>query len=59
MCVMKLFIKEGDIMDWVYLELKDNLLFEEDGTLYCESKFEDYEEANQYLIDNDLRATIK
>lgn len=45
-------------MPWTYLEFKKNQLWMEDGTLYIKDKFESGTQAEQHLIENDLRATI-
>lgn len=44
--------------DWLYLIFKDGKLYEEDGTLYTNKVFDSESMAEQYLIDEDLRATI-
>lgn len=53
-------------MTWEYLELRDLPteggfgLFMEDGTMYLQGCiFNSLAEAEQYLIDKDLRATIR
>lgn len=44
---------------WAYVEFKDGYLYNtEDGTKYLTNKFFDESDAEQYLIENDLRATI-
>jgi hypothetical protein len=43
---------------WIYLYFQNGKLFEENGDLYCNEVFSSLLEAESYLIDNDLRASI-
>ena len=42
-----------------YVEYKEGQLFCDDGTLYLQEKFSSEEEAEKFLFDNDLRASIR
>lgn len=48
------------MMTWDYLifNIKDGKLYYEDGCIYLDHSFNTLDQAEQYLIDNDLRATI-
>jgi len=44
---------------WIYLTFKNGKLFDENGDLYAQEVFASELEAEKYLIENNLRATIK
>ena len=41
-----------------HLTFVDGKLYDEDGQLFVEQSFENEDDADQWLIDNDVRATI-
>ena len=50
---------DGHTMDWDYVNYKDGKLWTDDMELYCDETFQSVEEAEEYLKDNDIRATIR
>lgn len=50
--------------EWVYLDFDYNdetctgVLKNQDGSLYCQTVFSSIDDAEKYLINNDLRASI-
>lgn len=46
-------------MEWTYLSLVDGYLVDDDGDRYCDVMFQSAEQADAYLVENDLRATIR
>lgn len=46
-------------IDWVYLTYEYGKLYDEMGDPYTDRYFASEEEAEQWLIDNDCRASIR
>lgn len=44
---------------WAYLTFDNGYLYCEDGTKYVSNYFDDEEDAETYLEENDLRASIR
>lgn len=46
-------------MKWEYLDLVDGFLLTEDGSKFLDIKFNTPFDAEKYLIDNDIRGTVR
>ena len=44
---------------WSYYTFRDGKLYDEDDNLAFDKTFADEKDAEQYLIDNDMRVTVK
>lgn len=44
---------------WYYLTFENGRLYDEEGYLFVNCEFASASEADQYLIDQDLRASIR
>lgn len=47
------------MMTWTYVEYKNGQLFTDEGDLFIVKLFYSESEAEQYLVDNDIRASIR
>jgi hypothetical protein len=48
-----------DGLDWIYLTFRSGHLYEDDGALYTARQFASVAEAEQWLVDEDVPATIR
>lgn len=46
-------------MPWPYFDLCDGFLHDEDGEKLIETRFSSEWEAEKYLIDNNIRGTVR
>ena len=46
-------------MNWEYLDFEDGYLYDDHGDKWDSQKFATVEQAEKYLTDNDVRASIR
>lgn len=46
-------------IEWPYLTYKDNQLYNEDGTLFSQVYFTNVGQAEAWLVEKDIRGTIR
>ncbi len=46
-------------MEWFYVNFKNGFLYEDNGIKMNTPKFEDWQEADEWLTQNMIRATIR